>query len=80
MGMFKLFMVLYADDSVIIASSAQELQSELNILSEYCNRNRLKVNTAKTKIMIFRRGGILPRDLKFYYNGIELAIVSSFLI
>ena len=78
MGMFKLFMVLYADDIVIFASSAQELQSELNILSEYCNRNRLKVNTAKTKIMIFRGGGILPRDLKFYYNGIELAIVSSF--
>ena len=41
MGMFKLFMVLYADDIIIFASSAQELQSELNILSEYCNRNRL---------------------------------------
>ena len=26
--------------------------------------------------MIFRGGGILPRD--FYYSGIELAIVSSF--
>ena len=46
-------------------------------MSEYCNRNRLKVSTAKTKIMIFRGGGILPKDLKFYYNGIELAIVSS---
>ena len=34
MGMFKLFMVLYADDIIIFASSAQELQSELNILSE----------------------------------------------
>ena len=30
--------------------------------------------------MIFRGGGILPRDLKFYYNGKELAIVSSFFL
>ena len=28
--------------------------------------------------MSFRREGILPRDLKFYYNEIELAIVNKF--
>ena len=28
--------------------------------------------------MGFRRGGILPRDMKFYYNHIELSIVSTF--
>ena len=28
--------------------------------------------------MVFRRGGILPRDMKFYYNNIELSIVSTF--
>ena len=77
-GMLKVFLVLYADDIVIFASSAQELQSNLNILSEYCDRNRLKVNTAKTKIMVFRRGGILPRDLKFYYFDEELSIVNNF--
>ena len=27
--------------------------------------------------MGFRRGGILPRDMKFYYNHIELSIVST---
>ena len=36
------------------------------------------VNTRKTKIMIFRRGGILLRDLKFYYNNVELARVNKF--
>ena len=38
----------------------------------------LKVNTAKIKIMVFRSGGILPRDLKFYYNDVELSIVNNF--
>ena len=73
-----LFLLLYADDIIIFANSAQELQTNLDILSEYCTRNRLVVNTGKTKFMIFRRGGILPRDLKFYYNEIELAIVNKF--
>ena len=36
------------------------------------------LNTDKTKIVVFRKGGILPRNLKFNYNGSELEIVSSF--
>ena len=28
--------------------------------------------------MVFRKGGILRRDLKFYYEGQELEIVRSF--
>ena len=31
----------------------------------------------KTKIMVFRKGGILPRILKFYYQNQELEIVKS---
>ena len=77
-GMLKMFLILYADDIVIFAASAQELQNNLNLLSEYCHRNRLKVNTSKTKIMVFRRGGILPRDMKFYYSNVELSIVNHF--
>ena len=53
-GMLKLFLLLYADDIIIFANNAQELQTNLDILAEYCNRNRLIVNTGKTKIMNFR--------------------------
>ena len=28
--------------------------------------------------MVFRKGGQLPRNLKFYYNNVELSIVNSF--
>ena len=31
-----------------------------------------------TKIMVFRKGGILPRLFKFYYGDKELEIVTSF--
>ena len=41
-GMLKVFLVLYADDIVIFASSAQELQSNL-LLSEYCDKYIIRI-------------------------------------
>ena len=77
-GMIKLFLLLYADDITIFSETAEGLQQGLNVLEQYCLRWRLIVNTEKTKIMVFRKGGILPRMLKFYYGETELDIVSSF--
>ena len=74
---FKLFLLLYADDIVIFANSAEQLQESLNILSDYCSRWKLTVNVAKTKVIVFRKGGILPRNLAFYYNGQQLEIVKK---
>lgn len=77
-NMFKLFLILYADDIVIFAESSEELQKSLDLLLEYCNRWKLVVNTNKTKIMIFRKGGRIPRNLAFYYNNSNIDIVSKF--
>ena len=38
----------------------------------------LTVNVDKTKIMVFRKGGVLAEDLKWYFNGVEIEIVSQF--
>ena len=57
--MFKMFLLLYADDIVIFAKSAMELQSALDMLFNYYNTLKLKVNIPKTKIMVFKRGGRL---------------------
>ena len=54
------------------------LQQGLNVLETYCERWKLTVNIDKTKTMAFRKGGILPRNLKFYYQTQELEIVKSF--
>ena len=77
-GMLKIFLLLYADDIILSAQSSEELQKGLDTLFEYCQRYKLSVNTSKTKVMVFRKGGILPRDLKFYYNGKEINIGSTF--
>ena len=52
-----MFLILYADDIVIFENSGQELQTSLNLLEQYCNQWKLTVNTSKTKVMIFRKGG-----------------------
>ena len=52
----KLFVLLYADDTVIMAESREDLQAQLNVFGEYCQKWKLKVNVEKTKILIFPRG------------------------
>ena len=76
--MFKLYMLLYADDRVIFANDTEELQLGLNLLSEYCTSWKLKVNATKTKVLIFRKGGTLQRNLVFMYEDQPIEIVKSF--
>ena len=74
---FKLYILLYADDTVILAESAVELQSALNAMFLYCKSWDLEVNPAKTKITIFSNRK--PSDVpKFMYNGQELDVDDSF--
>ena len=40
--MFKVFMLLYADDKAIFSNTAEELQIGLNLLSEYWGRWKMK--------------------------------------
>ena len=46
---------LFADDTVIMPENECGMQRNLNLLNEYCNCNGLRVNTRKTKIMVFAR-------------------------
>jgi len=41
-----------------MAESAQELQNAINGMYQYCEDWNLKINTAKTKVLVFSRGKI----------------------
>ena len=77
-GLLKIFLLMYADDIVIFANSADELQYNLDILGEYCKQWKLKVNINKTKVLIFRKGGRVPRNLEFLYDDAAIEIVNQF--
>ena len=46
--LLKLFVLLYADDTIILAENETELQLALNKVYEYCMMSKLSVNTTKT--------------------------------
>ncbi|KAI5699734.1 hypothetical protein M8J75_007775 [Diaphorina citri] len=70
--------LLYADDMVILGYSKSDLQRKINALREYCCDNDLKINTQKTKVVVFRKSGRLSKDDKFTYEGEELEVVRDF--
>ena len=48
-----LFLLLYADDTIILSDNAKEFQNILKAFNEYCKKWKLKINISKTKIIIF---------------------------
>ena len=54
--MLKMFILLYADDTVICTESIEDLQRALDAMSTYCNKWSLRVNATKTKVLVFSRG------------------------
>ena len=73
-----LIMLLFADDMAILGKSPQEVQCHSNNLYLYCNAWGLKVNTSKTKIMVFRKRGGVHQDETWTYNGHTIEVVDNF--
>ena len=72
----KLFLILFADDQVLFATSPETLKSLLTDLENYCRLWGLKINTSKTKAIIFEKGRRTHYDFYIYNTVIEL--VDSF--
>ena len=71
-----MFVLLYADDTVIIAESAEDLQNALTAYASYCETWKLLVNSSKTKIVIFSKGRF--QNYNFVLNNETLEIVKEF--
>ena len=73
----KLFLILYADDQILFATSPTSLQSMLNDIEIYCNTWNLKINIAKTKVLIFEKSN-RHTNYDFYLYNEKLEVVKSF--
>ena len=60
--------LMFADDLVILSTSATGLQSALNKLDTYCSTWGLEVNLDKTNILIFNKSGRILKD-HFFFRG-----------
>ena len=73
----KLYVLLYADDTIIMAESPDELQNAMNAVYNYCDLWKLSVNTSKTKVVIFSRGKV--RNIPtFIFGKDNLEVVDDY--
>jgi len=76
--------LLYADDMVLMATSAAGLQRQLNLLQQYCQQWGLTVNTVKTKLMVLSGARTqqaaleLAQQAGLSFGGQPLQAVTSF--
>ncbi|XP_052255506.1 uncharacterized protein LOC127861165 [Dreissena polymorpha] len=73
-----LILLLFADDMAILGKNPEEVQNHLDNLLVYCNTWGLKVNTSKTKIMVFRKRGRLRQNEAWTYDGQIIETVDNF--
>ena len=74
----NLLMLLYADDIAQVADMVGRLQKQIDILSEFCKLTGMRVNEDKTKIIVFRNGGIIRKNEKWYYNNNVIECVTYY--
>ena len=78
LGLISIFLLMYADDTVLISETSEGLQSMLDALCSYNNEWKLSLNVSKTKIVVFRNGGVLRENDKWFYHGNEIEVVNEF--
>ena len=76
--LYILFVLLYADDTIILAEHEIELQLALNKVYEYCMMFKLSVNTTKTKSIVFFSRGKVRRIPAFHYGTHVVEVVSDY--
>lgn len=68
--------LLFADDVILLASSAESLQRLLDGLASFCDHRQLSVNLSKTWVMVFNY--LKTSHLHFYFQGHEIEISTSY--
>ena len=55
--LIEIFILLFADDVILVSDTVCGLQNQSNVLFDTANRLSLFVNMDKSKIVVFRNGG-----------------------
>ena len=73
----NMYVLLYADDTLVMAESPQELQSALNEVNVYCNKWGLIINQTKTKVVVFSNGKV-RRQFNFKIGNLDIDVDSEY--
>ena len=74
--LIKIFLLLYADDTIIISEDENSFRECLNNFYDYCETWKLNINYTKTKVIVF--GTNKPENYTFYINGKLIETVKDY--
>jgi hypothetical protein len=72
----NMYILLYADDTLVMAESPTELQLALDEVGVYCNNWGLSINQTKTEVVIFSRGRV-KTQYNFKIGDINIGTTSQ---
>jgi hypothetical protein len=70
--------LMFADDIILMSESADGLQKCIDKLHSYCDKWSLTLNTKKTQVLIFNKGGHSFKRFKFNYGNIPIEITQKY--
>ena len=76
--LLEILLLMFADDLALNSDTVVGLQRLLNLLYSFCQVKDLIANTIKTKVMVYKNGGILAKTEHWTYNGVALEAVPCF--
>ena len=70
--------LLYADDLVLLATSEQDLQIILNVLNDWCDKNRMAINENKSNVVHFRTPSMERANHSFTCGKRKLVVTDRY--
>ena len=70
--------LLYAVDVVLMADSAQDLQSMLDLLNDWCLANKMSINASKSNVIHFRPNPVPRLEFSFTCGAQNILIVDKY--
>ena len=69
---------MFADDVASFSDTIIRLQHQINCIERFCLSVGMHLNLLKTKIIVFRNGGILKQTEKWFYMREVVDVVSFY--
>ncbi|XP_052808975.1 uncharacterized protein LOC128237452 [Mya arenaria] len=74
----RVCIIMYADDIVLLAESADEMQLLLSALGDWCSINNMHVNSTKSNIVHFRPNSVSRTTYNFVSGSSQLTAVDRY--
>ena len=76
--MMKVLVLMYADDTVILAEDERGISNALKAMEAYCDRWKLDINCRKTKVTVFTKRKDYLNNYNFQFKGEKIEIVNEY--